>query len=148
MARPRERARDRAARLGSKARWIAQISETPSTELRAEIERQRAELKTAGNSHRQSVILDIERELRARKGDLSANFGKRMALRRIRRGLFSLELAEGLGVTATTVRHMELGRVARLDLELIDALARELDVSLDWLFLGKKLKKGARNEEV
>ena len=66
----------------------------------------------------------------------NADIGKRIVEARIRTRLSGKELAEKVGVAASTITRYEKGTIANIKLPVIEAIARALSVNPMWL-LGK-----------
>lgn len=66
----------------------------------------------------------------------NADIGNRIVKARIRTGLSGKELAEKVGVAASTITRYEKGTIANIKLPVIEAIARALSVNPMWL-LGK-----------
>lgn len=66
----------------------------------------------------------------------NADIGNRIMKARIRTGLSGKELAEKVGVAASTITRYEKGTIANIKMPVIEAIARALSVNPMWL-LGK-----------
>ena len=64
---------------------------------------------------------------------LPGTIGQRLAELREQRGLTREELAERVGVSTSTLSRLESGQIQKFSDEMLTALAREFDVSTDFL---------------
>ena len=69
--------------------------------------------------------------------------GKRITEARTKAGLSGKELAEKIGVAASTITRYEKGTFAKIKLPVIEAIARELGLNPMWL-LGKSEYMGIK----